>query len=192
MERESLSPPIPNRGIDDFRSMILPVGFEWQSTIILKFWSMALSPSKHIFTGPLLRMNMGVAYGAVHRFKTKAIPTYPYWADAQPIQDAEGWWNSPWFGSFFINDDHRWILHAKWGWVICASTGTKEFGCGMTVSVGCGRSKQFIHLFILLNMDGYFFTVETPRTCCFIHSCKSDGYRFRRFNNVVFKDRGSE
>ena len=59
----------------------------------------------------------GIAYGAVYRFKTKAIPDYPYWADALPIQDAEGWWSSPWFGSFFMNGDRGWILHAELGWL---------------------------------------------------------------------------
>jgi hypothetical protein len=33
------------------------------------------------------------------------------------VQDAEGWWQSPWFGSFFMGDGKGWIRHEDLGWL---------------------------------------------------------------------------
>ena len=106
----------PEPSMEDPRSMIMYSEinfFEPYFEVLVD----GLESEKTYFYRAFAANEEGFAYGAVYRFKTKAIPAYPYWADAQPIQDAEGWWNSPWFGSFFINDDHRWILHAEFGWL---------------------------------------------------------------------------
>jgi hypothetical protein len=28
----------------------------------------------------------------------------------------EGWWSSPWFGTFYTQDDSGWVHHAALGW----------------------------------------------------------------------------
>ena len=48
MERESLSPPIPNR--DRYLRSMVFVGFEWKSSILEVFVD-GLESEKHIFTG---------------------------------------------------------------------------------------------------------------------------------------------
>ena len=110
---------------------------------------------------------MGVAYGRNNSFKTKSIPTYPYWA-LNLFRMQKIWWHGPWFGSFFISEDHEQV--AKWGG-FCAP---QEQGIWMWHEFSLlWTSKQFIHLFILLNMDGIF--QETPRTVyLFIHARAMD------------------
>ena len=41
----------------------------------------------------------------------------PKWSIASPVQGADNWWQSPWFGSFFMGDGNGWIMHEKLGWL---------------------------------------------------------------------------
>jgi hypothetical protein len=58
----------------------------------------------------------GVGYGLVNDFVTMGHANVPNWANAQQ-GTAPGWWNSPWFGSFFVNERNAWVMHAQLGWL---------------------------------------------------------------------------
>jgi len=38
------------------------------------------------------------------------------WGNARPLANAPGWWESPWFGSFYKSES-GWLLHLELGWV---------------------------------------------------------------------------
>ena len=59
----------------------------------------------------------GVSYGASQSFETPDSQLMPKWSTASPVQGADNWWQSPWFGSFFMGDDNGWIMHEKLGWL---------------------------------------------------------------------------
>jgi surface protein len=59
----------------------------------------------------------GISFGSTHRLRTPKPSNFPDWSDALPLGDAEGWWQSPWFGSFFMGDGNGWIMHAELGWI---------------------------------------------------------------------------
>jgi hypothetical protein len=58
----------------------------------------------------------GIGYGVVKDFVTQVHASGPSWAKAQP-GEAANWWSSPWFGSFYINDENAWIMHSELGWL---------------------------------------------------------------------------
>ena len=59
----------------------------------------------------------GISFGASQSFETPTEVVLPEWSGATPVQDAEGWWQSPWFGSFFMGDGNGWIRHEDLGWL---------------------------------------------------------------------------
>ena len=59
----------------------------------------------------------GISFGSTHRLRTPKPSDSPEWSDALPLGDGEGWWQSPWFGSFFMGDHNGWIMHEKLGWL---------------------------------------------------------------------------
>ena len=58
-----------------------------------------------------------MSFGASQSFETPTEVVLPEWSGATPVQDAEGWWQSPWFGSFFMGDGNGWIRHEDLGWL---------------------------------------------------------------------------
>ena len=83
----------------------------------LRFWSMDWSLERDI-TIVLMQLNAeGVSYGASQSFETPDSQLMPKWSTASPVQGAENWWQSPWFGSFFMGDGNGWIMHEKLGWL---------------------------------------------------------------------------
>ena len=76
-----------------------------------------LKPDTEYFFSSFAGNAEGIAYGSVRKFTTQSPLLSPVWSDATPVIDAPGWWQSPWLGTFFINDDNGWILHESLGWV---------------------------------------------------------------------------
>ena len=76
-----------------------------------------LEPDTDYFFSSFAVNAEGMAYGAVRKFTTLSPVLSPVWSDATPVIDAPGWWQSPWFGTFFLNDENGWVLHQGFGWV---------------------------------------------------------------------------
>ena len=43
----------------------------------------------------------------------------PTWSEAFPVEGAENWRASPWFGNLDLNEDSGWLMHEGVGLVIC-------------------------------------------------------------------------
>ena len=108
----------------------------------------------------------GIAYGATYRFTTQAIPISPDWTDAEPIESAEGWWNSPWFGAFFVSEDESWILHEGLGWLFLLP---QEEGIWMwQEELGWLWTEESIYpYFYSLEMDWIFYHGSSSRSSLF-------------------------
>jgi hypothetical protein len=59
----------------------------------------------------------GVAYGASYQLEMNADEVAPSWSEALPVEGAENWWSSPWFGNFYLNEDSGWLMHGELGWL---------------------------------------------------------------------------
>jgi hypothetical protein len=59
----------------------------------------------------------GVGYGVVQDFKTLGRVSGKSWTSLEP-SGIENWWTSPWFGSFYQNEERSgWIMHSDLGWL---------------------------------------------------------------------------
>jgi len=58
----------------------------------------------------------GISYGLEEKIINESQEIRDYWADAKQLDGAPGWWESPWFGTFYKSDS-GWLLHAELGWV---------------------------------------------------------------------------
>ena len=58
----------------------------------------------------------GVAYGLEESILKDLPEDLSHWADARPVNGASGWWESPWFGTFYKSKS-GWMLHVELGWI---------------------------------------------------------------------------
>ena len=75
-----------------------------------------LLPDKKYYYRAYSANGEGVSYGSSHAFRTQESSIGPVWADAIPSTEAQGWWESPWFGSFHMQDKSGWMHHSELGW----------------------------------------------------------------------------
>ena len=81
----------------------------------------------------------------------------PSWSDAFSIDDAPGWWKSPWFGTFFMDNRKGWIMHEGLGWVFVFP---QEDGIWMWhQEIGWIWTSAEVYPFLFRNrlMHGFFF-----------------------------------
>jgi len=64
----------------------------------------------------------GTGYGAQERFTAAEPVSGPSWASAVASPDADDWWTSPWFDSFFLSSN-GWLRHEKLGWLFAIDEG---------------------------------------------------------------------
>ena len=58
----------------------------------------------------------GTAYGSSLRFETMIHEQAPSWSRAKKSMVGQGWWTSPWFGSFNLKDESGWLYHEQLAW----------------------------------------------------------------------------
>ena len=58
----------------------------------------------------------GTAYGSSLRFETMINEQAPSWSRAKKSMVGQGWWTSPWFGSFNLKDESGWLYHEQLAW----------------------------------------------------------------------------
>ena len=75
-----------------------------------------LERGKKYFYRAYARNAEGIAHGSESSFHTSTEVKAPAWANAQPAS-APGWWNSPWLGSIYRNEQSAWVMHAQVGWL---------------------------------------------------------------------------
>ena len=39
------------------------------------------------------------------------------WTGAKALENRKGWWNSPWFGTYYRSEESGWLLHLGLGWM---------------------------------------------------------------------------
>ncbi|MEC7626749.1 MAG: cadherin domain-containing protein, partial [Verrucomicrobiota bacterium] len=76
-----------------------------------------LKPGTKYYARAFASNEEGVGYGFSLSFETPASDTWPSWSDAQPMAAGVGWWNSPWFGTFYLPNSDGWAMHEALGWV---------------------------------------------------------------------------
>jgi hypothetical protein len=120
-----------------------------------------LAPDTDYFFRSFAGNAEGLAYGTVRKFRTLTPALSPVWSDALPVIDAPGWWGSPWFGTFFMNDDNGWVLHQGLGWIFILP---QEDGIWMWHErLGWLWTSQEIYPFLFRNstQDWVFFHMGT-------------------------------
>jgi len=58
----------------------------------------------------------GIAYGLEETLGNQYKAVSDSWSSARQIDGADGWWESPWFGTYYKSAS-GWLLHAELGWV---------------------------------------------------------------------------
>ncbi|MDG1139609.1 MAG: BspA family leucine-rich repeat surface protein [Opitutales bacterium] len=92
----------------------------------------------------------GTAYGSSLRIQTQAYDLAPEWSNAQKSAYVEGWWSSPWFGTFYTQDDSGWIHHAAMGWAYAMPV--KDGGVWLwTEATGWAWTEQGTYPFLYAN-----------------------------------------
>jgi hypothetical protein len=60
----------------------------------------------------------GRAYGLEERINiTPRALEQDDWTGARALENREGWWNSPWFGTYYRSEESGWLLHLGLGWM---------------------------------------------------------------------------
>ena len=60
----------------------------------------------------------GRAYGLEERIVvTPTALEQDSWTGATALENREGWWNSPWFGTYYRSEESGWLLHLELGWM---------------------------------------------------------------------------
>ena len=74
-------------------------------------------PFHNFYFRTFAKNSEGTSYGAGIRVNLLSENAPHTWAEAMPVTDAEGWWKSSWFGSFYASDEQGWILHEDLSWI---------------------------------------------------------------------------
>lgn len=85
-------------------------------------------------------------------------------AQSAPVEGAEGWFSSPWFGNFY-NAGNNWIMHENYGWVHIPVTNTPNLWYWHPNHEWVWTGPQ-IHPHLFRNKDGtwlYFMKEALPR-----------------------------
>ena len=60
----------------------------------------------------------GRAYGLEERIDvTPRALEQDKWTGAKALENRQGWWNSPWFGTYYRSEESGWLLHLGLGWM---------------------------------------------------------------------------
>ena len=60
----------------------------------------------------------GRAYGLEERIDvTPRALEQDSWTGAKALENRKGWWNSPWFGTYYRSEESGWLLHLGLGWM---------------------------------------------------------------------------
>ena len=75
-----------------------------------------IAPDKKYYLSGLFGERRGRELRFQSCLRTQESSIGPVWADAIPSTEAQGWWESPWFGSFHMQDKSGWMHHSELGW----------------------------------------------------------------------------
>ena len=76
-----------------------------------------LLPGKNYYIRGFARNPEGTSLGPVTRMTTAIAKASPHWSFASTYPEADGWWESPWFGFFYSPEGEGWLLHDNLGWL---------------------------------------------------------------------------
>ena len=85
-------------------------------------FAMEFSPDagmKTIYVIAYAENEKGRSYGSMERVEVDGFGTRvsDYLTSAKPLKNAPGWWESPWFGKYYVAEESGWIMHLDLGWV---------------------------------------------------------------------------
>ena len=96
--------------IIDIQSLLKPNSLTFEDLIkIPAGW-------KKIYARAYAKNAEGVSYGLEESITNQPDKPRDLWANATPLDDAPGWWESPWFGTFYRSES-GWLLHLDLGWI---------------------------------------------------------------------------
>jgi hypothetical protein len=109
-----------------------------------------LQPDQKYYVRAYATNAEGTAYGASLRLYSQAYDVAPDWSNATPSAYVEGWWSSPWFGTFYTQDDSGWVHHAALGWAYAMPV--KDGGVWLwTEATGWAWTEQGTYPFLYAN-----------------------------------------
>jgi len=115
LERGILVAEFPEPKIDDLGTTVFLNVEESSESFSLAL--VGLQPGTKYYARAFASNYEGVGYGYSLSFETFDDGYWPSWSDAEPVLSGEGWWSSPWFGSFYDLNANGWIMHETLGWI---------------------------------------------------------------------------
>jgi hypothetical protein len=73
--------------------------------------------SQKIYIRAFAETEEGVNLGLEEIVRVPEVSNPSLWSDAMPLESAQGWWGSDWFGTFYNGVESGWILHQDLGWL---------------------------------------------------------------------------
>ena len=104
-------PTMGDQGVIVLKSGNIQVGkfsvtFDGGVTISENFYSRAYASNDE-----------GISYGASISIRKPPTLGLPAKLEGQEMAGANGWWESPWFGTFYYTMPNGWLMHQEMGWL---------------------------------------------------------------------------
>ena len=104
-------PTMGDQGVIVLKSGNIQVGkfsvtFDGGATISENFYSRAYASNDE-----------GISYGASISIRKPPTLGLPAKLEGQEMTGANGWWESPWFGTFYYTMPNGWLMHQEMGWL---------------------------------------------------------------------------
>ena len=93
-----------------------------------------------------------------------------------PVEGAENWWASPWFGNFYLNEDSGWLMHEELGWLFAIGHPADGVWLWQEDLGWMWTHSPPIHFSTVTKQAvGCFFTVREHKGFCFLITAKISG-----------------
>ena len=116
-----------------------------------------LLPGKNYYIRGFARNPEGTSLGPTTRITTAIAKASPHWSFASTYPEADGWWESPWFGVFYSPEGEGWLLHDNLGWLYALPADREQGVCLWIDPLGGGQSPPSIQsCLIVKEKTGYF------------------------------------
>jgi len=113
---------------------------------------------KKLFVRAYALNGEGMSLGLEESILNQMFQKHDRWSNATPLDNAPGWWESPWFGTYYKSES-GWLLHLDLGWVY-PSPGDKDSLWFWKEKLGWVWTDPGLYSFIFSDESGhwlYFF-----------------------------------
>jgi hypothetical protein len=99
----------------------IEIGIEQNSSVFsssIRLDQVIFSDSGVLYVIAFADNSEGRSYGLKERININIPPPQKdNWTGASALEDRQGWWNSPWFGTYYRSEESGWLLHLGLGWM---------------------------------------------------------------------------